>query len=940
MPKNTMITIQEPRDKELRARVRLFGNLLGNVLKQYAGREVFNSVEKLRKGYIQLRSNEDQRLRDRLTRLIIDMEPQHTTHVVRAFSIYFSLVSIAEEAFQHSQRRRIIRKNEPKWVGSFGHTIDELHRDGVDAEQMEKLLSEICYIPVFTAHPTEAKRRSIMVILQRIFRISEKLSDPRHSKHQRADIIANLESQIQILWKTDEVRVRRPRVRDEIRNGLFYFRESLFKAIPTAYRYLENALNKNYDQPFNALKKANIIRFGSWIGGDRDGNPNVKPETTELALRMHMQEALTEYLSHTRALTRMLTHSVVLCHPSSEFLTSLEKDNQSFPGAFKDHPHRYSQEPYRRKLSIMSYRLKKNLKKLAIQLDENDNTDTSDWNEPYTSEFELLHDLHLIHSSLHGHGDGNIADQELKDLIRLVETFGFYLMQLDIRQESTRHSNAIDDICQQISGDQNYANMDEIARRHYLTQTISKAQEITLDRSRLKEDTQEILAVFDVMVKMRKEISPAAFGNYVISMTHHASHVLEVMTLASLCNMAGKKNNEWFCDIQISPLFETIEDLFHTEEVLTCLFDDPVYRELLKVSGNRQEVMLGYSDSCKDGGILASTWNLYNAQRQILQIAQEKKVECRLFHGRGGTVGRGGGPTHEAILAQPDGTVHGQIKFTEQGEVLSHKYSHTETASYEISMGITGLIKASKNRIKDISPDNQEYLDIMTEITASGEEAYRQLTEKTDGFLDYFYEITPVTEIGLMNIGSRPSHRASGNRSKDSIRAIPWVFGWAQARHTLPAWFGIGHAISRWKDNDPARLAKLQKMYKEWPFFHALLSNTQMALFKADTNIAQEYSYLMADPASAKRIYALIHEEFELTVKQIMEVAGVDLLLEENPTLHLSLIRRKPYLDPLNHIQINLLKQFRGSDEAGKERYLPPLLRSINAIATGMRNTG
>lgn len=941
MPKKAMTTIQEPpRDKELRARVRLFGNLLGNVLKQHAGKEVFNSVETLRKGYIQLRKAEDEGLRNRLTSLIIDLDPQQTTHVVRAFSLYFSLVSIAEEAFQHSQRRRIIRKSEPKWVGSFGHTIEELHNSGVDATQMEQLLSELCYIPVFTAHPTEAKRRTIMGILQHIFQISETLNDPRHSKIQRTDIIAELEDQIQTLWKTDEVRVRRPRVRDEIRNGLFYFRESLFKAVPTAYRYLEKALNQHYGQSFNALKKSTIIRFGSWIGGDRDGNPNVKPATTELALRMHMQEALTQYLSHVRTLTRVLTHSSVLCQPSTAFIESLASDEIQFPLAFNNHPHRYKQEPYRRKLAVINYRLKKGLKKIAIQLDDNDDTDTRSWDAPYRSEDELLNDLYLINDSLRGHGDSNIADKGLKDLIRLVETFGFYLMQLDIRQESTRHSNAINDICQQIHPTKDYATMDETARLHYLTQLISNIQDTQLKRKTLQEDTQEILAVFDVMVKMRKEISPAAFGNYVISMTHQASHVLEVIALAALCNMVGKKDGQWFCHIQVSPLFETIEDLFHAKEVLGRLFDDPIYRELLKASGNLQEIMLGYSDSCKDGGILASTWNLYNTQKQILQLTQEKGVKYRLFHGRGGTVGRGGGPTHEAILSQPDGTVHGQIKFTEQGEVLSHKYSNTETASYELSMGLTGLIKASKNIVKETHVDNQEYLKIMAEITASGEKAYRQLTEKTEGFLDYFYEITPVNEIALMNIGSRPSHRATGNRSKDSIRAIPWVFGWAQARHTLPAWFGIGYAIKHWREDNPKRLEILRKMYKEWPFFHALLSNTQMALFKAEINIAEEYIQLMDDQSSAKRIFSLIREEFEDTLQQVMDVADIQLLLEDNPTLHLSLSRRNPYLDPLNHIQINLIKQFRAAGEGDNTPYLPPLLRSINAIAAGMRNTG
>jgi len=413
------------------------------------------------------------------------------------------------------------------------------------------------------------------------------------------------------------------------------------------------------------------------------------------------------------------------------------------------------------------------------------------------------------------------------------------------------------------------------------------------------------------------------------------------MLLARLAGLAGKDRSGWFCDIQVSPLFETIEDLSHIDLVMSTLFDDPTYSDLLKASGNQQEVMLGYSDSCKDGGILASGWNLYEAQKKVIALADDRHVACRLFHGRGGTVGRGGGPTHEAILAQPPDTVHGQIKFTEQGEVLSYRYANPETARYELIMGVSGLIKASRCLIEPPREDRKDYLGVMDDLARYGEEAYHKLVRETDGFLDYFYECTPLDAIALLNIGSRPSHRKKGDRALSSIRAIPWVFGWAQSRHTLPAWFGIGKALERWRGNDLERLAKLQRMYQEWPYFRALLSNTQMSLFKAEMHIAREYTRLAQDQERAQAVFAVIEAEYERTLTQVLQVAGLRGLMEETPALAHSLVRRNLYLDPLNHIQVQVLDRYRGeTDESARADWLDPLLRSINAIAAGMRNTG
>jgi phosphoenolpyruvate carboxylase len=415
--------------------------------------------------------------------------------------------------------------------------------------------------------------------------------------------------------------------------------------------------------------------------------------------------------------------------------------------------------------------------------------------------------------------------------------------------------------------------------------------------------------------------------------------VLEVMVLGRLAGLAGRsEDGRPFCDLRIAPLFETIEDLAQVEQVLEHLFDLPAYRKLLATSGDVQEIMLGYSDSAKDGGIVASSWNLYIAQKKITRIAERHGIGCRLFHGRGGTIGRGGGPTHDSILAQPPSTVGGRIKFTEQGEVLYYKYSNAETASYELTMGATGLMKSSLHLIRDVPDDPPAFIEIMEELSREGEDAFRTLTDRTEGFMDYFYEATPVPEIGLLNIGSRPSHRKR-DRSKSSVRAIPWVFGWAQSRHTLPAWYGIGASLAAYRGKDKSRLAQLRRMHREWPFFRAMLSNTQMALFKADMRIAEEYAALCHDPATRSAVFGAARDEYRGTLAEILKVSGQKRLIADNPSLALSLSRRNPYLDPLNHIQIALLHRTRGKDGADNP-WRDPLLRTINAIAAGQRNTG
>ena len=937
------LTYNARSDKELRSRVKLLGQLLGNVLIKHEDPQVFKSVEKLRKGFIQLGKQDNPAKRKQLIDHIDSLQPKIIEQVIRAYSIYFSLVNIAEEDYQHRQRRRKVRKlGYADWKGSFFHTISRFNEQGITQQDLQVLLDQLLYQPVFTAHPTESKRRTVMQLQRRIFEIIDDLTDPRISGYEMDELIIQLEIQIEVLWQTNEVRDSRPQVSDEIKQGLSYFGRSLYEAITIEYRHLEKAISRIYgeDETGNPVVKVpSFIKFGSWIGGDRDGNPFVKPETTRMAMRMHTSEILTEYAKQVQELTQSLTHSQKWCKPSDAFMQSLLDDESKGIKAFDETRDQFEEEIYRRKLYYMHYRLTSNLKTVNTRLKGK----ISDKSEHcYQSSDEFLHDLNLISDSLISHDDSSAANGNLKDLIRLVETFGFYMLKLDIRQESTRHTNAVDEILQ-LSEIVDYQSLAEKTRLQFLADQISSGLKPDTNEQSLSEETLETLQVFQTMAEMRKEISQEAFGTYVISMTHSASHIMEVMYLAYLAGLVGRIKGEYFCHIEISPLFETIEDLSHIDDVLNKLLSNELYKKLLTAASNTQEVMLGYSDSCKDGGIVSAAWGLYQAQQKVIKITRKHDIKCRMFHGRGGTIGRGGGPTHDAILSQPHDTVHGQIKFTEQGEVLSNKYSNTETAFYELSMGVTGLMKASRNLIRPAEKNHQQFYADMQILSELSEISYRQLTDNTEGFFEYFYEATPVREIGFMNIGSRPSHRRSGDMSKSSVRAIPWVFGWAQSRHTLPAWYGMGSAIKSWLElNKKDGLRKLQKMYDKWPFFAAMISNTQMALFKSDMNTARKYADLCNNKKLADHVFNLIKQENETTVDLVLKIAKINRLLSQDTLLELSLTRREPYLNPLCFIQIDLLKKYREIDdqEASENPWKNPLLSSINAIAAGMRNTG
>jgi phosphoenolpyruvate carboxylase len=914
-------------DNELSRSNRFLGSVLMRVLNDQSHPEISTQVEQFQNRFTNWASDGNKNKLKQLGSSIEKLNLDTISSVMRVFNHYFSLLNIAEESYYLGLRRRQAEHGGHYWPNSFHDTLLTFKNSGLTVDKIQVLLDELLYLPVMTAHPTEAKRRTVKNALRNVFITHESLGNKRLKGYLRKEGLDRLQAQIQMLWKTDELRGRKMAVVDEIDAGLFYFPLSLFQATTRVYRnFAEN------------IRIPSFLKFGSWIGGDRDGNPNVTPETTILALRLQAQTVLQEYSRRLDFLHGEYSHSYGFCELPEDFIKSLAEDRCKLGTLIIELEKPYLQEPYRHKLAIMKYRIEHSLTQVQQRL-RGEAVLPDGYG--YANVTEFLVDLRSIDTALRSHGDANIASLELHDLIRLAETFGFHLMQLDVRQESTRHSEAVYEILKAALG-LDYNALDENERLDLLSEVVATPAGLFYDRTRLSANTQETLAGLEVIASMHREIGQGCFGKYVISMTHAASHIMEVMLLASQSGLVGRLGGRWFCHIGISPLFETIDDLNRIESVLTQLFDNPTYRELLRVSGDRQEIMLGYSDSCKDGGILASSWGLSKAQRKIIALAESRGIKCLLFHGRGGTVGRGGGPTHEAILAQPPDTVRGQIKFTEQGEVLFYRYNNMETAVYELTMGITGLMKASLSLVQPVVLDVPEYLAVMDELAHIGEQSYRELTERTPGFLDYFYEATPVGEIGQLNIGSRPSHRKKQDRSKNSVRAIGWVFAWAQSRQTFPAWYGIGFSLATWCAGKPERLDTLQTMYRDWPFFRNLLSNAQMALSKSDMAIAKEYAGLCVDPETGKRVYSLIDGEYQHCVEWILAIANAKQLLEENPVLAASLKRRDAYLGPLNILQVFLLRQVRSVDleNAEDNPWLKPLLRSINAIAAGMRNTG
>lgn len=843
----------------------------------------------------------------------------YVTKIIRASNIYFHLINIAEERQKYLLRSEQYESH--LWKSSFNQLIHFLYDKNYNAAQVQALLNKIDYRPVFTAHPTEAKRRTILEVTAKIRQTFDDYQQATSAGRQQ-EYKKKLKALIKILWKTEEVRSDKPSVVQEIETSLYYFKTTIFAVIPELYKNLHRALKKYYpDSKFDIPK---IIRYGSWVGGDRDGNPFVTPALTRQALRLQQTVLIEEYLTRIKELSDLFTHNDALCELSPALVNDLKNSQklaQATYGERVDREHRT--EPYRRKLGMMAYRLEQRLLQCRERLQGND---TIKHLYAYENAQEFIHDLELIHNSLDHHNDADLANGSLRDLIRLVEVFDFYLNTLDIRQESIEHSQAVAEILKQQAIASDYLELPEQEKTALLNQLLlaDNTSPITLDRNGLSDHANSIIAVFDLVNEMRDEMGSNCFDCYIISMTRSASHILEVALLAK---WVGLNNGDAQHVLAIAPLFETIEDLENAPAILDVLFQVPYYQNLLNQQHAMQEIMLGYSDSCKDGGIVASTWNLYVAQKAITEVLDKYKLNSCFFHGRGGTVARGGGDNvYKAIQSQPAGTVRGAIKFTEQGEVLSNRYVSVDNALHELTMGISGLVEATVNDTNE----KPEYLSIMADMVKVGEQTYRDLTDHNEDLMRFFYEATPTKQIGLLNIGSRPSHRKKLDYSKNSIRAIGWVFAWAQSRFNIPGWYGLGSALAA------QNIDALQDMYQHFPFFKAMLDKIEMVLGKTDITIARAYADLVEDQALANNFYQTIKAEYELTLSKVLEITNKP-LLENQAVLQQSLDERYASLSTLNHLQTLLIK--RVGDDMESE-WVQPLLRSINAVSVGMRNTG
>ena len=919
----------------LRARIRLLGSFLGEAISRQSGQQTLDTIETLRQGFIQERREHNDGQKKQLIELIASLDNQTLKNVIRAFSIYFFLANLTEENYLREQRQVMRAESNQSWEGSFRRTLSECRERQIEPEQIKELIDQLKFIPVFTAHPTEARRRTTMNILQTLYEHTDAMGVYPEGSRAFEQAKQKTAETIDLLWSSDEVRTRKPLVYDEINNGLHYFDASLFTAIPKVYRNIKDAIVEIYPELSDYALPA-FVNFGSWIGGDRDGNPFVTHETTEMAVLMHANTVLRHYQVLIRKLRRQLIHSDSIVTIAPEIYERIKDYSELDQQVFCYNPDDYNHEPYRRLLSLILAKIK-----ATNQYIQSQGTDDNAAKDAYLSPAALLDDLRLIRKSVNTH-DSAHAEGLLLDTIRLVKTCGFHLAALDIRQDSGYHGEVIADIFANASNLPDYKGLSEAERQEWLTRLLQKPGTPLIYTDNLSEQTREQLALMQSVAKLRKLVGDDTFGSYVISMTNNASQLLEVLLLMRFAGLSGiNDDGHLFAALPVAPLFETIEDLKNIDKIMPTVLDNPLYRELLEHSGNIQEIMLGYSDSSKDGGIITSAWQLYSAQQTITRIANQYGISTRLFHGRGGSVSRGGGSTHQAIAAQPAGTLNGQIKFTEQGEVLYAKYANPDTAVFELTMGITGALKASSSRFVAQPAQLDSYEALFADLADAGEQQYRALTDNTEGFYQFYSEATPVQEISLLNIGSRPAHRKKGLPSKSTIRAIPWVFGWSLARFTLPAWYGVGTALESVKQNE----GLMKEMNKNWPFFSAFISNIEMAFTKSEMNIAHAYSHLCKDERLRTQVMQAVEHEHALTHSGLNSLLEQTSLLSTQQELAASLQWRNAYLDPINYIQIELLKRMRQPDNkdaksTDKLAVEDPLIRSINALAAGLRNTG
>lgn len=915
----------------LRRDIRFLGNILGEVLVHQGGNELLDIVEKIREASKSLRAVFLPELHEEFKGMINSLEPEIRHQVIRAFAIYFQLVNIAEQNHRIRRKRDYERSaGEAVQTGSIEAAVKDLKEQGFSFSEAQEILEGMSLELVMTAHPTEAMRRAILDIHKRIADDVMQLDNPTLTFREREQLREKLLNEVITLWQTDELRDRKPTVLDEVRNGMYYFHETLFHVLPEVYQELERCLSKYY--PEHLWHVPTYLRFGSWIGGDRDGNPSVTANVTWETLRMQRKLAIREYQGQLSELFKYLSFSTTIVDVTDELLASIQRDRLQV--TLKKTPQwNNEKEPYRIKLTYMT-------EKLHNVLDDS----KKDTSERYADVNGLIEDLKIIDRSLRHHYADYVADTHIKKLIRMVELFGFHTATLDIRQHSKEHENAMTEVLANMNIVSNYAELNEDEKVALLERLLNDPRPLTSPYQEYSESTTECLNVYRTVFQAQKEFGKHCITSYLISMTEAASDILEVMVFAKEVGLFRKEaDGTVVCTLQSVPLFETIDDLHAAPGIMRRLFNMPIYRQSVAAMNDLQEIMLGYSDSNKDGGVVTANWELRVALKQITAAAKDFGVKLKFFHGRGGALGRGGMPLNRSILVQPPETIGGGIKITEQGEVISSRYSLKGIAYRSLETATSALItSAIKAKLRtNHNPEEDKWDEIIAGISEISLNKYQDLVFREPDFLKFFKESTPLGEVGELNIGSRPSKRKNSDRFED-LRAIPWVFAWTQSRYLFPAWYAAGTGLYTYYQGEEENLKVLQEMYQNSTFFKSLIDTLQFALIKADLVIAKEYAKMCNDAEAKERILGQIEQEFLLTKEMILKITGVTEILDNNPGLQESIKQRNPYVDPLSYLQVQLLLELRAIREAGQDD--PVLLRevllTINGIAAGLRNTG
>jgi len=911
------------KDEPLRNDIRLLGRILGDTVREQEGESVFDIVEQVRKTAVRFARDGDPAARDELAGLLDPLPGNTTQAVVRAFSYFLQLANIAEDEHHIRRRRAHDLAGSPPREGSLVFALDSLSTAAVSPEAIADFFAHAVVAPVLTAHPTEVQRQSLIRNHRDLARLLDQRERLQMTPEEVADNDLALANSILTLWQSRMLRPVRLKVLDEVKNGITYFKETFFTELPRLYIQATQQLQKRYTQKTWALPP--FFRVGSWIGGDRDGNPFVTAEILREALRLQSAAALNHYLDEIHELGGELPLSDLLVTVTPELLALAEHST--------DHSPQRADEPYRRALSGIYARLAATSRVLdQVEPVRHEIGQAT----PYATPDALRVDLKILANSLKLNGSANLAGGRLRRLMRAVQVFGFHLAPIDLRQNSEVHARSVAELLAGAGRCPDYEALSENERISLLTAEIATPRPLYSPYLTYSDETQGELAIFFSARELRQRYGDAALPNCIISKTDGVSDLLELALLLKESGLLlpGAKPQ---LNVNIIPLFETIEDLQKSAATMAGVFAIPAYRELISGRGDEHEVMLGYSDSNKDGGFLTSGWELYKAEIQLAQVFKQHGVRLRLFHGRGGSVGRGGGPTYHAILAQPAGAVSGQIRLTEQGEVISTKYGNVDTGRRNLEVLLAATLEASLTDHENRVEPAEQFHAVMDDLSLRAFTAYRGLVYETPGFTTYFRQSTVVSEIALLNIGSRPASRKASERIED-LRAIPWVFSWAQCRLMLPGWYGFGAAVDGYLSANPEGLTTLRRMVKSWPFFQSLLSNMDMVLAKTDLAIASRYAELVTDAELRERIFTQIKAEWARTKKHLLAILEQDDFLADNPMLRRSLQLRSPYMDPLNHLQVELLKRHRAGET--DERLARGIHLSINGVASGLRNSG